>query len=335
MQLSHNMFYSIIVPVYNRPDEINDLLRCLSVQTYTHFEVCVVESGSELRKSDQIVENFKALLNVRYLPTGNNGPGISRNFGMQHAKGDFFIILDSDVLLEPNFVANIHKAVTEQQLDCYGGPDRCHPSFTDIEKAFNYSLTSFLTTGGMRGGTKRAVTFHPRSFNMGFSRKVYEATGGYPFGFMGEDLVLSLKIRALGFKIALIPDAFVYHHRKKDFKTFFRYMRFFGKSRINITKQIPGSLKPVHLVPVAFILFFVGSYLSIFIHPYLFVSMKTLLYTYLGAILVDSTRKNDSFYIGMLSVFAVVVQNFGYGIGFLEDFWKRIVLKNEKGVKNI
>jgi glycosyltransferase involved in cell wall biosynthesis len=329
------MFYSVIIPVYNRPDEIEELLKCLVNQSYTNFEVCVVESGSELRKSDFICEQYKSQLNIKYLPTGNFGPGISRNFGMKHAKGDFFIILDSDVLLEPDFISNIHSAIETQNLDCYGGPDKCHPSFLPIEKAFNYSLTSFLTTGGMRGGEKRATTFFPRSFNMGFSRKVYEATGGYPFGFMGEDLVLSLKIKSLGFKIALIPNAFVYHHRKKDFKTFFRYMKFFGKSRINILKHVPGSLKIIHLVPVGFIIFFIMSYLSVFIHPYLFIGMKTCLYGYLGTILIDSTSKNNSFYIGLLSVFATIVQNFGYGLGFLEAFWKRIVLRDQEAQKNI
>ncbi len=329
------MFYSIIVPVYNRPDEIEDLLKCLSQQTFTNFEVCVVESGSELRKSDEVVASFNDRLNIHYYPTGNNGPGISRNQGMKHAKGDFFIILDSDILVEPQFIENIDKGIKEQNLDCYGGPDRCHPSFSDIEKAFNYSLTSFFTTGGMRGGVKRATTFYPRSFNMGFSRKVYEATGGYPFGFMGEDLVLSHKIKNLGFKMGLIPDAFVYHHRKKDFRTFFRYMKFFGKSRVNIMKHIPHSLKLIHLVPVGFIFFFFFSYLSMFIHPYLFITMKILLYGYLGLILIDSTRKNESFYIGILSVIATVVQFFGYGIGFMGAFWKRIVLKNDSEIKNI
>lgn len=329
------MQYSIIVPVFNRPDEIYDLLSCLSKQTFTDFEVCVVESGSEQRKSDEVVASFKDKLDVKYLPTGNYGPGISRNFGMKHAQGDFFIILDSDILVENNFIENIDKGIKSQQLDCYGGPDRCHPSFTDIEKAFNYSLTSFLTTGGMRGGEKRATTFHPRSFNMGFSRKVYEATGGYPFGFMGEDLVLSLKIRQLGFKIGLIPDAFVYHHRKKDFKTFFRYMKFFGKSRINILKHVPGSLKFIHLIPLGFMLFFIGSYLSIFIHPTLFIFCKSLLYTYLILILIDSTRKNNSFQIGILSVMAVIVQFFGYGIGFVDAFWNRIILTDKQEQKNI
>ncbi|MFN0049567.1 MAG: glycosyltransferase [Cytophagales bacterium] len=329
------MFYSIIVPVYNRPEEIEELLKCLVNQTFTNFEVCIVESGSEIRKADEVVEKFRSLLDIQYLPTGNYGPGISRNFGMKNARGDFFVILDSDILLDVDFMQNVDAGIANEKLDCYGGPDRSHSSFTDIEKAFNYSLTSFLTTGGMRGGSKRATTFHPRSFNMGFSRKVYEATGGYPFGFMGEDLVLSLKIRSLGFKIGLIPDAFVYHHRKKDFKTFFRYMKFFGKSRINIMKHIPGSLKPVHLMPVAFMFFFVFSYFTVFIHPYLFISMKILLYGYLGLILLDSTRRNESFYIGILSVLATVVQFFGYGIGFLEDFWKRIVIGDSKELKNI
>lgn len=329
------MYFSIIIPVYNRPDEIGELLKCLTQQTYKNFEVCVVESGSEIRKSDLKVAQFKDSLDIQYLVAENKGPGLSRNFGMKFAKGEYFIILDSDILIESNFIENIYKGIQDQNLDSHGGPDKAHPSFTDIEKAFNYSLTSFLTTGGMRGGKTKATTFHPRSFNMGFSRKVYESTGGFPFGFMGEDLVLSLKIKELGFKTGLISEAFVYHHRKKDFKTFFRYMKFFGESRVNILIHVPNSLKIIHLVPIGFISFFILSYLSIFINPFLFVGCKILLYTYLGLILFDSARKNDSFYIGILSVIATVVQFFGYGIGFTKAYWKRIILNDQREQKNI
>lgn len=329
------MFFSIIIPVYNRPEELREILGGLLGQTYKNFEVLVVESGSDKKKSDIVVGAFASKMNVKYLLTGNFGPGISRNFGMKQANGDYFVILDSDILVEPEFLQNIYHGVTSQNLDCHGGPDKCHPTFSDIEKAFNYSLTSFLTTGGMRGGVKTATQFHPRSFNMGFSRKVYEATGGFPFGFMGEDIVLSLKIRSLGFKIALIPDAFVYHHRKKDFKTFFKNMQFFGKARINITKNMPGSLKIVHLLPVGFIIYLIATYLSVFISGTIFIAMKAIFYTYFALVFIDSTYKNKNMYIGFLSVLAVFVQFMGYGIGFLQDFWKRIVLNDKAGITNI
>lgn len=329
------MFFSIIIPVYNRPEEIREVLGCLLLQTYKNFEVLVVESGSEKKKSDLVVGSFASKMKVKYLLTGNFGPGISRNFGMKQANGDYFIILDSDILLEPNFLEVILTEVSSRNLDCHGGPDKCHDSFLDIEKAFNYSLTSFLTTGGMRGGAKSATTFHPRSFNMGFSRKVYETTGGFPFGFMGEDIVLSLKIKELGFKIGLIADAFVYHHRKKDFRTFFKYMKFFGKSRINITKLVPNSLKLIHLFPVGFLFYFLFTYLSVFISGQLFIALKSIFYTYFVLIFIDSTYKNKSWYIGFLSVMATFVQFSGYGIGFLEDFWKRIILKDKEERINI
>lgn len=329
------MFFSIVIPVYNRPDEIESLLKCLVEQTYKDFEVIVVESGSELRKSDEVVQDYASLLSITYSNAGNHGPGMSRNHGFALSKGDYFIVLDSDVLLEPDFVEQVYLGVKNRQLDAHGGPDRCHPSFTNIEKAFNYSLTSFLTTGGMRGGKIRATEYYPRSFNMGFSREVYEATRGFKFGFMGEDMELSHRIKSLGFKVGLIPDAYVYHHRKKDFHTFFRYMRFFGKSRINISLHVPGSLRIIHLVPLMFIFFFVFSYVSMFISPLLFAVCKSLLYGYLVAIFVDSTFKNRSAYIGLLSIFAVITQNFGYGIGFAEDFWNRLVLKKNRDLVNI
>ncbi|MDX2196019.1 MAG: glycosyltransferase [Cytophagales bacterium] len=328
------MFFSIIVPVYNRPDEIGDLLECLTQQTYKNFEVIVVESGSSIT-SEHVANTYTHKLNITYAPTGNYGPGISRNFGMKYAKGEYFIILDSDILLDTDFVANIYHGVTSHQLDAHGGPDCCHPSFTDIEKAINYSLTSFLTTGGMRGGVKRATKYFPRSFNMGFSRRVYEATGGFKFGFMGEDMELSHRIYALGYKVALIPDAYVYHHRKKDFHTFFRYMKFFGKSRVNIMLHVPGSLRLIHLVPVLFIMYFIGAYLSIFISFEWFIAMKATFYTYFLLIFADSSKKNKSMYIGLLSMIATFIQFWGYGLGFLQDFWDRIVIKSDKKQVNI
>jgi glycosyltransferase involved in cell wall biosynthesis len=329
------VLYSVIVPVYNRPNEIQVLLECLEKQTVKNFDVCVVESGSELFKSDEIVEKFKKRLDVHYYLTGNNGPGLSRNFGFKNAKGDYFIVLDSDVLLDPDFIENVQNGIERDGLDAYGGPDRCHESFLDIEKAFNYSLTSFWTTGGMRGGTTRATKFYPRSFNMGFSRKVYEVTNGFKFGFMGEDMELSHRMIKLGFKTGLIPQAYVYHHRKKDFATFFRYMKFFGKSRINIMKHVPGSLKFIHLIPMFFVLYFFAAYLSMLISPTLFIAMKALFYTYFALVFIDSTRKNNSVNIGFLSMIAVFVQFFGYGLGFMQDFWKRIILGDKKNLKNI
>ncbi|MDX2188766.1 MAG: glycosyltransferase [Bacteroidota bacterium] len=329
------MFYSVIVPVYNRPDEIQVLLQCLTQQNYSNFEVIVVESGSDKRRSDEVVQAYSNKLNIRYIMAGNNGPGLSRNEGFKVALGDYFIVLDSDILLENDFIFQINKAVSEQNLDAHGGPDKCHPSFTDVEKACNYSLTSFLTTGGMRGGNIRATKYFPRSFNMGFSRKVYETVGGFAFGFMGEDIELSHRIINAGFKVGLIPDAFVYHHRKKDFSTFFKYMKFFGKSRINLMILIPNSLKIIHLVPVAFVIYFFAAYLSAFISFEVFLLMKALFYTYFAMIFIDSSFKNQSLQIGFLSMIATFVQFFGYGLGFMEDFWKRIVVKQEKDLVNI
>jgi glycosyltransferase involved in cell wall biosynthesis len=329
------LFYSIIIPVYNRPDEIEVVLNGLVQQTFTNFEVCIVESGSEIRKSDKVVEKYKNSLDIHYYLTGNNGPGLSRNVGLGQAKGDYFIILDSDILLENDFMFQVNKGIVENNLDAHGGPDRCHDSFSDIEKAFNYSLTSFFTTGGMRGGTKRATKFHPRSFNMGLSRKVYETVGGFKFGFLGEDIELSHRIINAGFKVDLIPQAFVYHHRKKDYRTFFKHMAFFGKARINIMKNVPNSLKLIHLIPTLFVLFVIGSYLTIFINLSLFIFCKSLLYTYLILIFLDSTQKNKSLKIGFLSVGAVIVQFFGYGIGFMDAFFNRVILPDKNIQKNI
>lgn len=315
------MLFSIVVPVYNRPDEIQVLLECLQKQTYTNFEVIIVESGSEI-KSDQVVESFKSSLNVHYYLTTNSGQGFSRNHGFARATGDYFVVLDSDILLEPYFLQRVFDGIKRDNLDCYGGPDKAHGSFTDVQKAINYTLTSFFTTGGIRGGANHVGKFYPRSFNMGFSRKVYEATQGFKIPFLGEDIELSARIMSLGFKVGLIEDAFVYHKRKTNFPHFYKQMHFFGRSRVNIYRMFPDSLKLTHFVPAVFTIYSLMLAVNFLIHYSLGLFSSTLYFLYIMLIFVDSTLKNNSLKIGLLSVRALFTQMFGYGLGFMEDFIK-------------
>jgi len=322
------MFFSIVVPVYNRPDEIETLLNCLNKQLYKNFEVLVVESGSTI-KSDKVVESFHDKLKVRYFFKGNDGQGFSRNYGFERAEGDYFIVLDSDVLLDPDFVQNIYNHLQTNYLDCYGGPDRAHVSFTDIQKAVNYVLTSIYTTGGIRGNKNHVGVFYPRSFNMGFSREVYNATKGYKLPFFGEDIELSARIMSLGYKVGLISEAYVYHQRKKDFSSFYKQMNFFGRSRINIYKLFPDSLKITHFFPLVFTIYTIllGVHFLIHANTAMFGFLPYLLY--LIVIFTDSTIKNNSFKIGFLTIQALFVQMFGYGFGFGKDFIKRVIFKIE------
>jgi glycosyltransferase involved in cell wall biosynthesis len=231
--------FSIIIPLYNRPQEIEELLECLCHQTYKNFEVWVIEDGSTL-KADSIVESFSKELDVHYLFKENTGQGLTRNVGFEHAKGDYFIIFDSDILLDKDYLQIVSDAIQAEQIDCYGGPDKEHSSFTPTQKAISYAMTSIFTTGGIRGGKQHVGKFTPRSFNMGLSRKVYEQLGGFAIPRMAEDLEYSIRIQKAGFKTALIPEAHVYHKRRTSLAQFFKQLKFFGRARINLyrfTKQ--------------------------------------------------------------------------------------------------
>ncbi|MVM34522.1 glycosyltransferase [Spirosoma sp. HMF4905] len=317
------MFFSIIIPVFNRPDELRELLSSLTKQTYTNFEVIVVEDGSKL-KADGVVAEFSNLLAIRYFFKENSGQGFTRNYGFEQAKGDYFVIFDSDALIPSHYFAVVNERLNQSWLDAYGGPDAAHPDFTPIQKAISYSMTSVFTTGGIRGSKKNlGGTYHPRSFNMGLSRKVWETIGGYKLSRMGEDIEFAIRIIENGFTTGLIPDAFIYHKRRTNFGQFFRQLRFFGRARINISRYYPSELKLVHTFPAAFTLFLVSIPIWALISPVLFsLAIGTVLLLAI-LILIDATRKEKSIKVGLLSVEAAFVQLTGYGVGFISESWKR------------
>jgi glycosyltransferase involved in cell wall biosynthesis len=316
--------YSVIIPVYNRPDELAELLGCLATQTYTHFEVVIVEDGSTQR-ADAVVAQFKQKLDIYYYFKDNSGQGFARNYGFERAKGEYFIVFDSDALIEPNYIEVIENKLNNDYIDFYGGPDTDHPSFTAIQKAISYSMTSLFTTGGIRGKKNNlGGVFHPRSFNMGLSRVVWERTGGFQISRMGEDIIFSITALQLGFKAALIPEAFIYHKRRTDFGAFFRQLRFFGKSRINISRFYAHELKWVHTFPLIFTLGCCFVVILGFVHQKLFWTAILAVGVYVLAILIDATAKTKSPKVGFLSVIAAFVQLFGYGIGFAQEGLKRI-----------
>lgn len=316
--------YSIIIPVYNRPDELGELLECLAQQTFKNFEVVVVEDGSKIKCKD-VVDAFKSQLDIAYYYKENGGQGFARNYGFERAKGDYFILLDSDALLEPNYLAVVDNRLNTDYVDLYGGPDTDHPSFTAIQKAISYSMTSFFTTGGIRGKKSNlGGTFHPRSFNMGLSRKVWEKTGGFQISRMGEDIIFSISALRLGFKSALIPETFIYHKRRTGFGAFFRQLRFFGRARINIGRFYPTELKLVHTFPLLFTLGCLSIPFLGLIHPWLFYLGAGFLCLYITLLFMDATRQSKSVKVGFLSVIAAFVQLFGYGFGFIQEGWTRL-----------
>ncbi|MCS6905050.1 MAG: glycosyltransferase [Bacteroidia bacterium] len=320
-----SMFYSVIIPLYNRPDEIQELLESLAQQSYKNFEVIVVEDGSTIT-SEHIIQAYKSELDIHYFFKPNSGPGPTRNFGFEKARGDFFIMFDSDCIVPPHYLETVNTFIQSYKLDAFGGPDKAHEEFSPLQKAMNYAMTSFLTTGGIRGNSKRIGVFHPRSFNMGFSRKVYEVTHGFELDRLGEDIDLSIRILKNGFLCTLIPEAFVYHKRKNNFRQFLQQTFNFGKTRIDLFLKHPDELKLVHFFPSFFVLYTISIIIITFlpinsIYKIIFASPWIL---YLLTIILDATIFYKSLYLGVLSMVASVVQLFGYGTGFLYHLFLKI-----------
>jgi glycosyltransferase involved in cell wall biosynthesis len=315
--------FSIIVPVFNRPDELRDLLESLSLQAFKDFEVIIVEDGSDI-DSESVVSEYYSKLKLYYYKKTNSGPGLSRNFGAERAQASIYIFFDSDCVIPPEYLQSVYSFLKTTPVDSFGGPDRFHPSFTPIQKAIGYSMSSFLTTGGIRGGKTSVEKFHPRSFNMGFTKKVFEVTKGFSSIRFGEDIDLSIRIKEAGFSSALIPEAYVYHRRRTDFRKFFKQVYNSGIARINLYKRHPKSLKLFHFFPSGFVVYTLLSILlSLMFQSILFV---VPLIVYSLAIFLSALIVQKSFELALLCLVASFVQLFGYGTGFISAFWKRIIL---------
>ena len=320
------MFFSIIVPLYNRPQEIDELLHTLSKQTYLQFEVLVIEDGST-NDAKNIVSSYSEKLDISYFYKENEGQGFARNYGFARAKGDYFVVFDSDCLIPEHYLETVKNYLLEHQLDAYGGPDGAHKSFTSIQKAISYAMTSPFTTGGIRGNKKHIGQFHPRSFNMGISREVWEKTGGFILTRLGEDIEFSIRVQTLGFKTGLIPGAIVYHKRRTSFTQFYKQLHFFGRARINIYKHFPSELKIVHFFPAGFTIFLLLSLILNLLKQPLAGFCNIILVLFVLLIFFHSLAINRSVKVAFLSILASFVQLTAYGMGFMQDLWKRIILK--------
>ena len=307
------LYYSFIIPVYNRPDEVRELLHSISELNFKDpFEVVIVEDGSSI-SSEAVVEKFSQKLDITYLPTTNTGPGDSRNFGMRNAKGNYFLILDSDVLLPTHYLKEVDSSLRNRFVHCFGGPDAAHPSFTPIQKAINYTMTSFLTTGGIRGKKQIVGKFQPRSFNMGISEEAFKASGGFGKIHPGEDPDLALRLQKMDFETALFPKAFVYHKRRIDWDHFYDQVYKFGLVRPILSKWHPDSEKLTYWFPA---LFSLGMFFAVIL---LIFKLQFLVYAYFAyffIILVDASIRNGSVQIGVFSIWASLIQFTSYGLGF-------------------
>jgi glycosyltransferase involved in cell wall biosynthesis len=315
------MRYSIIVPVYNRPDEVDELLESLCSQTLKDFEVVIVEDGSKITCKD-VCDKYAGILDLHYYYKENSGPGQSRNYGVERAQGEYVIILDSDAVTPTGFMQAIDSELQRQPSDAWGGPDAAHESFSDIQKAISYAMTSFFTTGGIRGGKKQLDKFYPRSFNLGIRREAYLQLGGFSktrfskMSLYGEDIDFSIRIYKAGYTCRLFPEAWVWHKRRTDFRRFWRQVYNSGYARVNLWRMYPEALKPVHALPSLFTLGVAGL---VVLAPFTCGWSIVLIMLYALLILIDSTIQNSSLKVGFLSIAAVFVQLIGYGIGFLES----------------
>lgn len=316
------MTFSIIIPVYNRPDEIADLLESLCQQTDKGFETIIVEDGSTVKCIDQ-VRDYDNDLDIKYFYKDNEGRSIARNYGMERAGGDYFIFVDSDCILPPEYIATLRRQLSEDYTDFFGGPDAAHDSFSDTQKAINYAMTAFLTTGGIRGGKVQMEKFVPRTFNMGFSRKVYDCVGGFREMF-SEDIDMSTRIRNAGFSPRLIRDVYVYHKRRGNLRKFWRQVHIFGMSRITLQLLYPGSMKAVHWMPALFTLGSVALIIASFWLPCALIPLAL----YILALWIDAIRKTKSLKIGSKAVIASLIQLYGYGTGFIRAYIWKILLRH-------
>ena len=349
------MKYSIIVPVFNRPDEVDELLESLCHQEVKDFEVIIVEDGSKKPCKD-VCDKYADILDLSYYDKENSGPGQSRNYGAERAKGEWLIVLDSDVVLPNGYLKAVEQELAQHPCDAWGGPDAAHESFTPVQKAISYSMTSFFTTGGIRGGKAKLDKFFPRSYNMGIRREVYLQLNGFSKMRFGEDIDFSYRIVEAGYKTSLLPTAWVWHKRRTDFRKFFRQVYNSGIARINLEKRHPGTMKLVHLLPTVFTLGVIGclllfclgaamyaegEWLDVFgLRPddnmhqgvgfvFCMLAMLPLLF-YSSVIFIDSSIRNRNPWVGLLSIPAAFTQLMGYGFGFIESWWKRCILKQDE-----
>lgn len=321
-------YYSFIVPVYNRPGELAELLESIALQTYAGFEVVVIEDGSDLR-SDLVVREFSGRLEIVYCDLPRSGPSLARNAGTAAAKGDYYIYVDSDCLLPADYLDTVNRSLDFRSVDFFGGPDRASENFNLTQKAISYAMTSFLTTGGIRGGRKQIDRFYPRSFNMGVSRKAFEAVGGFPITRMhpGEDMVFSIELVDKGFAAGLIRDAYVFHKRRTTLPGFFKQVSGFGKTRLIISRVYPHTFSLFYLAPSFFL---AGSAVLVALAAVIGLWALLPLLAWTCAVFADATFRIRSIIGGSIAVIASFIQLYGYGSGYLGAWWSASVRGNDR-----
>ena len=325
------MIFSLIIPTYNRLNELQELIPTIEQQEYdlTSIELVIVDDGSTDGTSAYI-NSYKSDLKITYVKQQNQGPGPARNIGMSLATGAYFIFVDSDCLLPPQYFSELAAGITAEGYEAFGGPDTYHPSFSPLLKAINYAMTSFIGTGGTRGSKKSIAKFYPRSFNMGISRTVYDIIGGFGSMRHGQDMDYSARIYQAGFQVGLISDAFVYHKRRTSLWRFFKQIHNWGVTRINLAGLHPNMLKPIHLAP-AFIL--IAGLLILLSAPFWLWGFALLKFGLLGLVAlmifisIQSFLEYRSVQVALLSILTLFIQVFAYAVGSLNGIWQKWILR--------
>ncbi len=314
------MIFSVVVPVYNRPKELSELLESLLHQDYPGLEVIIVEDGSS-QTAEAVAIHYQDRLSLRYYFQDNQGQGFARNFGMEQARGDYFVLFDSDCIIPPHYFSVLQQVILDKGLDAHGGPDAAAQDFSVFQKAINFSMTSLWTTGGIRGKLKDPAKYQARGYNMGMSRDVFQATGGFVDPNRGEDIELSIRIKQTGYRLELVEEAYVYHKRKNTLSSFFAQSFSFGRNRINVSRYHPGSVQLVHLLPLFFLLSWLGWLLSLAFQPGLMVLGAVVFGFWTLGVLVTAAVQNRSLTVGVLAILTSYGQLFSYGAGI---FWESI-----------
>ncbi|MEP1260197.1 glycosyltransferase [Algoriphagus sp.] len=317
------MRFSVIIPVYNRPEELRELLQSLTIQSFSDFEVVVVEDGS-IQEAIEVISEFSTKLQIHYIVQSNLGQGFARNNGMKLANGDFFVILDSDVILPATYFQILSQAIDERHLDAFGGPDAADDDFSALQKAMDFAMTSFWTTGGIRGKMKDPSNYQARGFNMGVSRKVFEATGGFIDPNQGEDIEWSIRIKKAGYRLELVEEAFVYHKRKNTLASFAKQAFSFGRNRVNVSRFHPEAITLVHWLPTSFLLFCLFIFVLFFMDEALFHLSLGLFVLWSVGLILSAIIQTKSAKIGLLSWLTSVVQLWSYGLGFPFELIRKI-----------
>jgi len=321
------MLYSLILPTFGRPDEVENYLESMVLQKQKNFEVIVVD-GSPDDILHPVIEKYKAKLDLHYFHERGLKASESRNLGCEKARGDFLVFIDSDCVVPPDYFIKIDSFLKQHpEVDAYGGPDAADSSFSPFQKAVNYAMTSMLTTGGIRGRKKHIGKYQLRGFNMGVKREVFFAVGRYSGMQVAEDIDLSMRLQKAGYTTVLIAEAFVFHRRKATFNNFFRQLYFHGKGRIDLHLKHGDALKLVHMLPGFFVLYLIAGIASLFIFLPLFYFFLGTLIFYLLSIFFDATIRNRSFCVGILSMATSMELLVAYGLGVWRNIIVRMLLK--------